>query len=198
MPNHAESATLLFQPPRRNARLPGGPHEHRDQNGRRRQHRIDVQPAGFEVSSAGGSLWGGGRIERRAWPGARLRPATVYPLRCFDLILHAVALPVDDHGFGVVQEPVQHGAGQGAVVVEDFGPVFIGLVGRDDGRTGSYRWLKTWKSKSAPILSIGKYPSSSIKTRWVDVFLEFGFEAVGGLGRRQVLTMSMAVVNSTV
>ncbi len=40
----------------------------------------------------------------------------------------------DDDGFGVVQEPVQHGAGQGAVVVEDFGPVFVGLVGgQDDG-----------------------------------------------------------------
>ena len=51
-------------------------------------------------------------------------------LGCFDLILHAVALPFDDHGFGVVQQPVQHGAGQGAVVVEDFGPVFIRLVGR--------------------------------------------------------------------
>jgi hypothetical protein len=35
-----------------------------------------------------------------------------------------------------VQEAVQHGAGQGAVVVEDFRPVFIGLVGRDDGRSG--------------------------------------------------------------
>ena len=34
----------------------------------------------------------------------------------------------------MVQEPVQHGAGQGAVVVEDFGPVLIGLVGgQQDG-----------------------------------------------------------------
>ena len=54
--------------------------------------------------------------------------------RCLDLILHAVAFPLDDHGFSVVQEPVQHGAGEGAVVVEDFGPVFIGLVGgQQDG-----------------------------------------------------------------
>jgi hypothetical protein len=51
-------------------------------------------------------------------------------LRCFNLILHAVTLAFDYHGFGVVQEPVQDGAGQGAVVVEDFGPVLIGLVGR--------------------------------------------------------------------
>ncbi len=29
----------------------------------------------------------------------------------------------------MVHEPVQNGAGQGAVVIEDFGPVFIRLVG---------------------------------------------------------------------
>jgi len=33
----------------------------------------------------------------------------------------------------VVQEPIQDGAGQGAVVVEDFGPVFIGLVEKEKG-----------------------------------------------------------------
>ena len=55
-------------------------------------------------------------------------------LGCFDLILHAVTLPLDGHGFGVIQEPVRHGAGKGAVVVEDFGPVFIRLVGaQQDG-----------------------------------------------------------------
>jgi hypothetical protein len=34
----------------------------------------------------------------------------------------------------VVQEPVQHGGGRGAIVVKVFGPVFIGLVGgQQDG-----------------------------------------------------------------
>ena len=51
-------------------------------------------------------------------------------LGCFDLILQAVITAFHYHGFSVVQESVQHGAGQGAVVVEDSGPVFIGLVGR--------------------------------------------------------------------
>src|SRR5580700_8181831 len=55
-------------------------------------------------------------------------------LGCFDLILHAVTFPINNHGFSVVQEAVQHGAGEGAVVVEDFGPVFIRLVGgQQDG-----------------------------------------------------------------
>ena len=51
-------------------------------------------------------------------------------LRRSDPILHAVALAFDDHGFSMVQESVRHGAGQGAIVVEDFGPVFITLVSR--------------------------------------------------------------------
>ena len=34
----------------------------------------------------------------------------------------------------MVRQPVQHGTGEGAVVVEDFGPVFLGLVGgQQDG-----------------------------------------------------------------
>ena len=58
-----------------------------------------------------------------------------FGLRFLDLIFHAITPAFHDHGFGVVQETVQHGACQGAVVVEDFWPVFIGLIGRDDGRT---------------------------------------------------------------
>ena len=50
------------------------------------------------------------------------------------LILHAVAGAFDDDGFGVVEEAVEDGGGDGAVVVEDGGPVFEGLVGgQDDG-----------------------------------------------------------------
>lgn len=45
------------------------------------------------------------------------------------MILHAATFPVAYHGFSMVHEPVQNGAGQGAVVIEDFGPVFIRLVG---------------------------------------------------------------------
>jgi len=41
---------------------------------------------------------------------------------------------LDEHRFSVAQEPIQHGAGEGAVVRQDFGPVFIGLVGAQNGR----------------------------------------------------------------
>ena len=53
----------------------------------------------------------------------------VVGLRGFDLIFHAIAPAFEDDRFGVVQQPVQYRAGESAVVVEDLGPVFIGLVG---------------------------------------------------------------------
>ena len=51
-----------------------------------------------------------------------------------DLIFHPIALAFDGDGFGVVQQSIQHGGGQGGIVVEDLGPVLIRLVGSDDGR----------------------------------------------------------------
>ena len=52
----------------------------------------------------------------------------------FDAILHAITFAFDDDGFGVVQDAVEDGGGEGGVVVEDGGPVFEDLVGgQDDG-----------------------------------------------------------------
>ena len=48
------------------------------------------------------------------------------------MVLHAVAFAFDEDGLGMVQEAVEDGGGQGAVVVEDLGPVFEGSVGGDD------------------------------------------------------------------
>ena len=48
------------------------------------------------------------------------------------LFFHAVAFPLDDDDFGVVQQPVEDGRGECAVVVEDAGPVLEGPVRRED------------------------------------------------------------------
>ena len=40
-----------------------------------------------------------------------------------------IAFAFDEDGFGVVQEAVEDGGGEGAVVVEDFGPVFEARFG---------------------------------------------------------------------
>ena len=51
------------------------------------------------------------------------------------MVFHAEALALDDDGFGVMEETIEDGGGDAAVVVEDGGPVFVRLVGRDDGGT---------------------------------------------------------------
>jgi hypothetical protein len=50
------------------------------------------------------------------------------------LVFHAVALAFDDDGLGVVEHTVQNRAGDAGVVIKDLGPVFIGLVGRNNHR----------------------------------------------------------------
>ena len=51
-----------------------------------------------------------------------------------DLIFHAITLALDDHRLGMVEQTVQDGARQHGVVVEDFGPVFVGLIGGQHNR----------------------------------------------------------------
>jgi len=45
------------------------------------------------------------------------------------LVLHPIAGAFNDDGFGMMQEAVEHRGGNGAVVVEDRGPLLEGLVG---------------------------------------------------------------------
>ena len=46
-----------------------------------------------------------------------------------DLVFHPKAGAFDDYRLGVMEEPVQDGRGEGAVIVEDAGPLFEGFVG---------------------------------------------------------------------
>jgi hypothetical protein len=50
------------------------------------------------------------------------------------LVFHPEALPFDDDGVGMMQEPIQDRGSQGAVMVEDHGPLLKGTVrSNDDG-----------------------------------------------------------------
>ena len=52
------------------------------------------------------------------------------------LVLHPEAGTLNDDGFGMMQQSIQDGRGNGAVIVEDAGPLFERFVGRqDDGTT---------------------------------------------------------------
>jgi hypothetical protein len=63
-----------------------------------------------------------------------------------DFLPHPVAAAGDGDRLAVVQQPVEDGRGDGVVVVEHPGPVFIGLVGGEDW-SGSARdiWHSTLK-----------------------------------------------------
>src|SRR5258707_13872505 len=50
----------------------------------------------------------------------------------FVLVFHPITGAFDDNGFGVVKQSVQDGGGDGAVVVEDGGPLLEGFVGRQN------------------------------------------------------------------
>ena len=50
------------------------------------------------------------------------------------LVFHAIAVSSDDDRLPVMHQPVDHGAGQGVVHVEDRAPLPEGLVRRDDDR----------------------------------------------------------------
>ena len=50
------------------------------------------------------------------------------------MIFHAVAFSFNDHCFGVMEEPIQDGRGEHAVVIEDFRPLIESSVGCDDDR----------------------------------------------------------------
>ena len=45
-----------------------------------------------------------------------------------ELVFHPEALAFDDDGVGMMQQPIQDRGGQGAVMVEDRGPLLKGAV----------------------------------------------------------------------
>jgi hypothetical protein len=50
------------------------------------------------------------------------------------LVFHAEAFSFDDHRLGMMEQPIQDGGGQGAVLVEDLGPLLKGPDRGDNDR----------------------------------------------------------------
>jgi hypothetical protein len=46
----------------------------------------------------------------------------------FDLVFHAEAFALDDHGIDVVRDAIENGGGQRAIIVEDLCPVLVGAI----------------------------------------------------------------------
>ncbi len=51
---------------------------------------------------------------------------------CFDAVFHSIAFSLDKDRLGMMEQAVQDGGGEDAVVVEDFRPLFEGPVGGDN------------------------------------------------------------------
>lgn len=67
---------------------------------------------------------------RRCVPSAHAWEALVGQGLLLRLVFHPKTFPFDGHRFGVMEEAIQHGTGEGGIVVEDFGPVFKGQISR--------------------------------------------------------------------
>ena len=101
------------------------------------------------------------------------------------MIFHAVAFAFDEDGFSVVQEAIENGGGEGAVVVEDFGPVFVGSVGGDDHGALLVAKADDLEEEIGAMLVDGqKTQLVANEQRGCEVFLELGFEAIGRFVRR--------------
>lgn len=98
------------------------------------------------------------------------------------MVLHAVALALDDDGFGVVQEAVQDGGSEGGVVVEYLGPGFVGLVGGKDDGTSFVALADDLEEEISPSLVDGQIPQFiNHEYGRAQEFLEFDSEPVGDL-----------------
>jgi cation transport regulator ChaC len=70
----------------------------------------------------------GGRRSHKAGVRRALRKREL----TLELIFHPEALAFDDDDVGMMQQPIQDRGGQGAVMVEDRGPLLEGAVGGND------------------------------------------------------------------
>ena len=75
----------------------------------------------------------GGAGARRSQK-AKVRRALMQCGLTLELVFHPEALAFDDDGVSMMQQPIQDRRGQGAVMVEDRGPLLEGAVGGQDQR----------------------------------------------------------------
>jgi len=102
----------------------------------------------------------------------------------FDCVFHAEAFALDDDGFRVMQQAIEDSRSQGAVVVEDFGPVLEGTVGGDhQGALLIAQADDLEEHVGAGLVDGQKAQLIEDQERGAGVFFEFGFHAAGGLGR---------------
>ncbi len=108
----------------------------------------------------------------------QLLPASlVKPGLPLDLVLHAKTFSFDDHGLGVMEQPIQDGGGQGAVMVEDRGPILEGAVRGNHDRPLFVPQTDDLEEQIRSSLINGEIASLvKDEQRWLGVFFQFLFE----------------------
>src|SRR6202049_3129257 len=119
------------------------------------------------------------------WAG-RLRVIAVGPGLLVNLVLGAVALAFDDDRVGVVEDAVEDGGGQGAVVVEDLRPVFVSAVGGDHHRCTLVALADDLEQQVCAVL-VDRKVTELIDNQHggLQVAVELALEAAGGRCRCQ-------------
>ena len=103
-----------------------------------------------------------------------------------EFILQAIAFAVDEDDFAVMHEAVEDGAGDGAVVIEDHGPILEDAVGgKDDG--AAFIALADDLKEQIGALFIDREVAQFIEDQESGslVFFEFEEEAMSALGGSQ-------------
>src|SRR5262245_22473382 len=104
------------------------------------------------VGDVSGDFIGNGELVRLFCAGFARHGSTV------DLGLGSEALAFDDDGIDVVQDAVEDGGRQGAVVVEDLRPVLVGAVGADQHRCALIALADDLQQQISTVLVDGKIP----------------------------------------
>src|SRR5271157_1767359 len=106
----------------------------------------------------------------------------------FGLVLHAVTRALQDDRLGVMEQTVQDGGGNGAVVVEDAGPLFEWFIsGQHDGAT-FVTLTDDLEEEVGTALVDGKIAKLiQCQKLWPEVFLKFAFERAFLLSRAEVI-----------
>lgn len=116
-----------------------------------------------------------------------------------DLILHTIVFAFDDHGFGMVQKTIEDGGSDGAVVVEDFRPVFEDPIGREEDGPAFIAMADDLEEEIRAGLIEGQI-AEFIDQQQIgfEVLFHFELESTGGRqAAARVLIISTAVANST-
>ena len=100
-----------------------------------------------------------------------------------DAVFHTEACALDKDDFGVVEKAVEDGGGNGAVAIEDGGPLLEGFVGGEHDGAALVALADDLEEEVGAALIDGKITDLvKDKDGWGEIFTQLGFENTFVLG----------------